>query len=104
MITSSLSLLLILSTFIFVVAAKNQKAAVDRLYPPTICDPLTPPTKKQVIADEFFADPSYNVTSKQGHLACYCQKLIDDAGPMQEENVYNSEFPKIQKQDPQLGA
>ena len=97
MITSSLSLLLILSTFIFVVAAKNQKAAVDRLYPPTICDPLTPPTKKQVIADEFFADPSYNVTSKQGHLACYCQKLIDDAGPMQEENVYNSEFPKNPK-------
>jgi len=91
--TSFLSLLLILSTFLFVVAAKNQKAAVDRLYPPTVCDRLNPPTKKQVIADEFFDDPKYNVTRKQGHLACYCTHLLNEAGPMQEETVYSSEFP-----------
>jgi bacterioferritin (cytochrome b1) len=78
-ITTTLAFILILVTFAFSVTAKNQKARVDRQYPPVKCDSNFPPSKLDVVLDEEYNLPRSNKTIKEGFLSCYCEKLAAEA-------------------------
>ena len=94
-ITSSIALVLIIVTFAFTVGVKNEKARVDRLYPPVKCDEtmnyMTKLMEQEVVRDEEYELPVSNKTHKEGLLSCYCESLLKKTGTV-EATVWDKTF------------